>query len=739
MWWKKKLKPVALGLTLLSIFLWLEITDIEELANVRQRLELLAYDVRLRLSMDTDVPQDKRITIVDIDEKSLREEGRWPWSRSKMANLLENLHDAGAVVIAIDVIFSEAERNEARQIFEQLKPDLSAAPGLLPRLEKKLDEYDSDQRFANSLKNKDVVLGYIFHQETFEPVGVLPQPLRFDNKKKILNTTILSMGSYTANLPVLQKAARYAGFFSIGTDPDGIIRRVPLVIRYKNEIYPSLALETVRLFQLVDKVKIYTERIGGAENITGISLLPGQIIRTDGEGRAIIPYRGPFNSFPYISATDILNKNYSQGALENKIVLVGTTAEGLFDLRAVPMQSVYPGVEVHANLIASMLDNHFPVEPPWARGANFILMLIIGLVMVIVLPIISPLLQIGVTLLISVSLIGFNVWLWTVQGYVVAVAIPLLMIFTLAMANLGYGFLFEAKARRFLKHMFGQYVPPELVEVMSDNPSGYGFEGDTREMSVLFADIVGFTTLSEQLSATEVKRFLNRFFTPMTAVIFKHRGTIDKYVGDMVMAFWGAPLTDPEHALHAVDAALAMINTTQKLKLEFAREGLPNIDICVGINTGMMNVGDMGSEYRRAYTVLGDSVNLASRLEASSRYYGVSLVIGQNTYSAIKDQYFCRTLDLVRVKGKKEPVWVYEPVCRLSQADESDLEESNNFNEMLKAYQARQWERANSSLDMLIARHGERNIYLVYKDRVDFLESHPPQSDWDGSFERRSK
>ncbi len=739
MWWQKKLKPIALGLSLLALFLWFEITDVEELANVRQRLELLAYDVRLRLTMDTDVKQDKRITIVDIDEKSLREEGRWPWSRSKMASLLENLHKAGAVVIAIDVIFSEAERNEARQIFEQLRPELSAETGLLTRLEQRLDEFDSDQRFARSLHDKDVVLGYIFHRESIEPVGLLPRPLQLDNKKQILNTTMLSMGSYTANLPVLQKAARYAGFFSIGTDPDGIIRRVPLVIRYKNEIYPSLALETVRLFQLVDKVQIFTERIGSAENITGISLLPGQIIRTDGEGRAIIPFRGPFKSFPYISATDVLNNNYAPGTFENTIVLVGTTAEGLFDLRAVPMQSVYPGVEVHANLIAGMLDNRFPVEPPWARGANFILMLFSGIVVVMVLPMISPLLQIVVTLLISICLLSFNVWLWTVQGYVVAVAIPLLMIFTLAMANLGYGFLFEAKARRFLKHMFGQYVPPELVEVMSDNPSGYGFEGDTREMSVLFADIVGFTTLSEQLSAAEVKRFLNRFFTPMTAVIFKHRGTIDKYVGDMVMAFWGAPLTDPEHALHAVDAALNMITTTEKLKLEFAREGLPNIDICVGINTGMMNVGDMGSEYRRAYTVLGDAVNLASRLEASSRYYGVSLVIGQNTYQAIKGRYLCRTLDLVKVKGKQEPVWVYEPICPLERADTASREEVEAIDAMLECYRSQQWNEALAHIDALITRHGECKLYHIYRDRITFLENNPPGQDWDGSFERRSK
>lgn len=379
-------------------------------------------------------------------------------------------------------------------------------------LKRRLNDFDNDAKFASSLKNKDVVLGYIFHRGDVKPIGLLPQSLAVDNLKALKRSTVTKMNGYTASLPKLQRAAQHAGFFSLDADPDGIIRRVPLVVKYKDKIYPSLALETARVYQLIDKISVQTDDIGGITNVTGIGLSKDRIIPTDGEGRVIIPFKGPYNTFPYVSATDVLHNKVPEGVLTNTIIFVGTTAEGLFDLRAVPMQSVYPGVEVHANIIAGILDHKFPAEPAWASGANLIILVVTGLLLVFVLSnLAQPFLKILFSLTVISIVTYFNIWMWTDHGIVLAIALPLLLAFVLSAVNLAHGFLTEAESKSQLQDMFGQYIPRELVSEMTDNPKHYGFEGVSREMSVLFADICGFTNISESLTAAKLKRPVKPF------------------------------------------------------------------------------------------------------------------------------------------------------------------------------------------------------------------------------------
>lgn len=735
----KRLTPILFGILLLTFLIWFQVTHYPQASHLRQRIELLFYDIRLTATLPKTVDQDKRIVIVDIDEKSLRNEGRWPWSRNKLASLTSNLYDAGAIVVAYDVMFSEKEENSAIAVREELKRSNKLTGSLEKALNEVAPSFDYDAEFSNVLKQGDSILGYIFHRDEETPSGRLPNPLTIANHNEASDASFIQMASYTGTIATLQKGAKSSGFFSLDADPDGILRRAPLAIKYNEKIYSSLSLEAVRLYYLLDSIRVQVEKVGSNNAISGFNLGAKTFIPTDGEGQVIIPYRGGTGSYQYISATDVLKKLYPENLFENTIVLVGTTAEGLFDLRAVPMQSVYPGVEVHANIISGLLDGKFPAEPAWSRGANLVLLILTGLLLAIWLPYLKAMYQVVLSVSTLAAFITFNLWMWSAQGLVLGITIPVILISLLAMFNLAYGFFAESLGRDKLKNMFGQYVPPELVDIMNTSPENYSFEGESREMTVLFSDICGFTAMSEKLSASELKKLLNRFFTPMTKTIFDHHGTIDKYVGDMIMAFWGAPVKNENHAVDAVRAAFGMLQVVNRLKEKFKADGLPEISIGIGVNTGQMNVGDMGSVYRRAYTVLGDSVNLASRLEGLTRYYGVDLIIGEDTYEQIKDHFECRQLDLVKVKGKSKPVHVYEPIAPKGKLSDTDNAALKRYNDALDMYRQQDWSGARELFSRLQLKSPSCQLYKIYLERIEWYLSNPVDRNWDGVYERRSK
>lgn len=765
--------PVFLGL--LSTFLcwWLYTSAPPAIDALLDRLDNVVYDQRFNLMLQPIPETDHKIIIIDYDQKSLEAEGQWPWSRFKLGDLVARLANYGVLVIGFDVWFPEYERNLITELQERIGDEESVA-AIFSQLRDMEDILDADKYFSEQMQYTDVVLGFSFRPEEALRNGVLPEPVISIADTISENLALDEMQGYVGNVDILQSGAAGAGFFDTSPDLDGIIRRSPLIMLYLNHLYPSLALEMARLYYLEDNFSLETELIGSIRTITGVRM--GQIlIPTDRTGRVLVPFVGPSRlgtsgSYTYISATDVLRDTLSKeevGALENSLVLIGSTATGLYDLRSTPLEGVYPGVEIHANILNAILRSSpvtsigaetvvedgfgnimaainsaqgstFPSKPDWERGAVIFAILLIGILLSFIYPILGPALLAVSSLAFMLGLVILNFKLWTDYSLDISLVILLFLILFITIVNMSYGFLREGLSRRTLKGMFDQYVPPAHIDAMLDNPENYNFEGESKDLSVLFSDIRDFTSISESLSAAELKTLLNDFFTPITGIIFDHNGTIDKYVGDMVMAFWGAPLDDPDHRTHAVLAALKMLEKVEALKPEFVARGLPEINVGIGINSGFMNVGDMGSTYRRSYTVLGDAVNLSSRLEGLTKFYGVKLLIGEETYDNIKG-FLCRLVDRVQVKGKEEPIRIYQPLCRMDNASKELIKRVDEYNQAYEKYVRKQWDEAEEMFKNLKRQDPETMFYDIYLERISDLREHDLESDWDGIFRHTEK
>ncbi len=741
---RRKLTGIIGGLIIVTICaIWLQL-DNPLVRSIRDRVETIAYDLRLELMPFGDSQPHKGVVIIDLDERSLTEEGRWPWPREKVALLLQQLHQQGVIVTGIDAVFSEPAVNPALLVRDRLDPDTHNSSELADILESMAPAMDGDHKLAAVLREYDIVLGHLF-RESGSAKGVLGQPLVLQTPGLVEQVSLAGLDVYTANISPLIEAAGFAGFFNVAPDPDGQIRRYNLVMRSQGQLYPSLALEVVRLFLLVDKIDIEAEMIGDRPVLERV-VLPGTLaIPTDEEGRVLVPYRAPHRSFDYVSATDVLAGKADASILSNRIALIGSSAKGLFDLRSTPVSPLLPGVEVHANVIAGMLDYgdinkglSYPYAPKWSEGANFTVIIVLGLILALVLPYLSVMWILLVSMLSATGLAWFNFWAWSEHHLLVAITTPLMMIALLMVFNLVLGFITETLGRHRLKDMFGQYVPQSLVERMNRSLEDFGFEGDRREMTVLFADICSFTNISEAITPQQLTRLLNIYLTAMTEIIFKQQGTVDKYVGDMIMAFWSAPLKDDRHAVHAIETALAMQQGLKKLKPELEAEGLPVFSVGIGLNTGEMNVGNMGSTYRKAYTVLGDAVNLGSRIEALTRYYQVDVMVGEDTR---RDgvEFLFRQIDRVRVKGKNEAVVLYEPLCRRSDASAELEEELQGYDKALEYYYSRDWDNAGSLFRQLVSDHPQIRVYQIYLERITQGVVADLPDDWDGVYTHTSK
>lgn len=732
---KDKLIPIALGLLIVGLSFGASQSESPFIKQFLLRLEGVIYDVRMGLLPIERAPSDDSIVIVAIDEQSLAEIGRFPWPRRTIAQLNNALFEDGAVVVGYDVIFSEPQINYATAVLDALGE--TAAAQTRDDLQALIVDFDDDEQFAASLANRDVVLGYLFHDEPNPRPGALPAPLLEQNTLPWPVTQITSLRSYTTNEHRLQSAAAGNGFMTTLPDLDGVMRRTPLLMHFDGKLYGSLSEEMARLYYLINDIEIRTGAIGDVA--TPESLHFGSVsVPIDASGRALIPYRGPSPSFRYISASDVLNGKLPPETFTNKLVLVGATALGLGDVVATPLQSIYPGVEIHASMLAGILAENFPMAPRWADGVNLMLLTLGGAVLAIVLPLLSPLWLVALSLAVIATLTGINAWFWSEQQLALDLALPLLQVGVLAALNISFGFVKEAGRRRALKSMFGHYVPPQLVDIMMNENEDFSIEGESRDMTVLFADVRDFTTLSETLHPNRLRALLNQFFGEMTQIIFSQRGTIDKYVGDMIMAFWGAPVADGDHAQHGLDAAAQMLTAMAPLRQRLVEQGLPPIHIGIGLNSGIMNVGDMGSRFRRAYTVIGDTVNLASRLEGLTKYYGVELVVGEATKARSRDMVF-RQLDRVRVKGKSEAVAVYELICPQRELTEQTARELAHHELAYAAYLRREWEEARNMFEQLARQHPQTQVYRLYLQRIADLHQRGLDAAWDGVYERREK
>jgi adenylate cyclase len=687
------------------------------------KLEAIAYDTRLKFTLPKQ--GDPQVVIIDIDEASLAKEGRWPWPRDKLAHLTRQLFDRYQVrAVGFDVLFAEADRSSGIDVLDNLaQGELKDDRRYAEALAKRRPELDFDEQFAEALRGKPVVLGFGF-TELAQEKGTLPPPVFRTRDLGHGQIKIRAEKGYAANFAPLEEAAAGSGHVDPVFDADNVVRRVPMVKLYASAYYPALSLAIARV---VLEAKAVTPRFGPDDTLEGLDV-GGLAIPVAEDGTALIPFRGPEKTFRYLSATDVLSGT-AKVDFPGAIVLVGTTAKGLQDLRPTPLAPDYPGVEIHANLISGMLNGDVKSVPPNANEVEALVMVAVGLFFVFAIPYRRPLINwLGVTLVMA-AVVGSNLWLWTKHNDVIPLAATLAMLVVLFGWNMVAGFMREERKIRQVSAMFGEYVPPQRVAQMVESGERYSMAGESRELTVLFCDVREFTALSENLPPRDLSAMMNAYLTPMTSVIHHYRGTVDKYIGDSIMAFWGAPLPNENHARDGVDTALTMQEKIPALTKEFRNRGWPELVIGIGINSGTMNVGDMGSEFRKAYTVLGDAVNLASRLEGLTKEYGVPVIIGEDTRRAIPEM-ICRELDRVRVKGRMNAVTIYQPLGRTLATDLAG--ELGEWEKALAKYRERKFAEADIAFAALAAAHPAQKLYMIYRARCAAFCIEPPAPDWDG-------
>jgi len=735
---KQHLVRIVLGLSI-TLFFMGHAAQIYQIGIIHQ-LDNIIYDARLRLTMPGRGNPD--IVILDIDEKSLGEIGRWPWSRNVMARLMDKLFDKyGVAVVGFDVVWAERDTSSGMEVLDTLaQGELKNAGTFQSAYQQLRSKLDFDSLFAAAIKGRAVVLGYYFNSaENAVKANAIPAPVLPKGAFKGHNILFSTWKGYTGNLPIYQKNAAAAGHFNPRVDDDGVSRRVPMLLEYEGAYYEPLSLAMLRTliatekgaFPAVEPVfppEQTSGKYGGMEWIkVGRYSIP-----VDSEVSALIPYSGSKGAFTYLSLVDILNDRIRPEQLKGKIALVGTTAPGLQDLRSSPVDSVFPGVEIHANMIAGMLGHSFKQRPAYMLGAEVVLLLIGGVVLSFLIPMLSALWATVAAAAGTMSITGLNFAIWSHADMVLPLATSILMIAFLYTMNMAYGYFVESRSKRQFTELFGQYVPPELVDKMASDPQKYTMEPKEAELTILFSDVRGFTGISEKLKPEELREYMNEYLTEMSGIIrSEYRGTLDKYIGDAIMAFWGAPVEDAQHARNGILAALAMQKKCKVLNEKFSARGWPKLKIGIGVNSGVVRVGDMGSQVRRAYTVMGDAVNVASRLEGRTKHYRVGMLVGESTRNAVKEVIF-REIDRIKVQGREEPLTVYEPLKLGTKADAPMREELRLWDQTLRDYRAQQWDLVDASLLNLQRQHPDRELYALYAQRVAAFRRAPPPADWDG-------
>lgn len=732
------IRIIATGVVvLLALLHATSIAPVESLVRLDARL----YDTRLQFSMPRTL--DERIVIIDIDEYSLNRLGQWPWGRQRTAAMVDELIERQQVgALGIDVVFAEPDHTSGLQELQVLaRTQLADQAGFQDWLARETPRLDNDAILAAALQNRPVTLGYYFTSDRGgRRAGTLPAPV-LTSKADASMAGLLHWDGYGASIAPLAAAAPHAGFFNAISDPDGTVRSVPVLAEFQGSFYESLALAMLR--QSLGQPPLQLERAVPSEvtsPLSGIRLrsdVQDLRIPVDGRATALVPYRGlggpRGGSFRYISAADIIDGSLPSGSLKGKVALLGFTAPGLMDLRTTPVGDAYPGVEIHANLISGMLDGRLARLPDYANGYEVLSILVIGALLAFGLPMLPMALALVLGLLVVVAWLALNTGLYLWAGLALPQATVLVMVLAALALNMAWGYCVEGRAKRELAQLFRSYVPPELVRQMLRSPEQYTMQARTEELTVMFCDMRGFTTLTETMEPRQVQALLNTVHSRLTEVIRAHRGTIDKYVGDCVMAFWGAPVPAPEHARMAVEAAFAIMEATRALNAERSEAGLPALSIGIGLSTGQMSVGDMGSNLRRAYTVVGDAVNLAARLEGLSSVYGVDIVASTTTKAQAPD-FLWQELDRVRVRGRAQAVNIHTLRLREEGSDPLDMEqELALWQQLLAAWRSGDMDECEVKVNELRKLNPASGLYQLYAQRIATHRQSPPVHDWDGT------
>jgi adenylate cyclase len=729
-WFKRRFGYARL--ICLALLIGLAALRISDPAPVEE-LRVRTFDTFQRI--DPRVKTARPVTIVDIDERSLASKlGQWPWPRTRIADLIANLTKLGAVVIAFDVIFSEPDRlnpdvaaDSFRDLDEETRSRLRALPS-------------NDQVLADTIRRSRVVMGesglpyVISNLDKSLPLtglamlGEEPQPF------------LLNFPGLLRNIDVLEQAAAGRGLFTIRTERDGIVRRVPMMMQAQGETMPSLSFEVLRVATGTDTIFIKSDKAGVKS-----FAVKGLEVPTDRNGQLWVHFARRDPSI-YVSAVDVLEGHVAPEKIRGKLVLIGTSAVGLLDVKTTPIDPVMPGVEVHAQVLESALTRSVLSQPSYAIVIEFFAAMVLGLLVIAVAPMFGPASLVAVGALFATLLIGTSWYYYTQQRLLIDFTYPLLSTTSIYLTLIFASFVREQAQRRQIRSAFGQYLSPALVEQLAQSPEKLVLGGEEREMTIMFSDMRGFTSISETYKNDPqgLTALMNRFLTPLTNAILNRKGTIDKYMGDAIMAFWNAPLDDKAHQLNACEAALDMLERVDALNQQReieAKEGgssyIP-LNVGVGLNTGTCVVGNMGSDMRFDYSVFGDSVNLASRLEGQSKEYGFPIIVGSKTALAVKDKFAILELDFIMVKGKKEPEVIYAIAGREDTAQSDRFQRLRNLTiEMLACYRSRDWEGALAAIARGRRTDEARSLellYNLYEARIRGYQENPPPEDWNGAF-----
>ena len=721
---------LMIGLVLLGI----RFDDSPVIEGVRMRL----FDSYQKLWPRED--DNPPVIIADIDEKSLEVIGQWPWSRTIIAELVTELKEMGAVVIGFDIVFAEADRMSPSAFArgtKNLPAEIADALAEMP---------DNDRILSKAFVRAPVIAGQATsNDERYRLNGEKirqPQPARLGGDP--LPFLPQAEGLIRNVLP-LEKSARGKGIFSLDVERDGIIRRVPTLFAIDGKLYPSLPIEMLRVAARGKNyaVQAYQERGGGISRVQ----TAGIWIPTDRRGRMWIKFR-KWNASTHLSISDILSRDIPPERVRGKIVIVGTSAIGLLDIKRTPLNDQIPGVDVHAQALENILAQDFLVRPLVLEAIELLSVALAVLGFVLVIPLLGPLWTLLIYGAVSVSYVATSIYLFREHGWLLDATYPVfaaLILFSyLTFAN----FAREERQRRQIRHAFSHYLSPDMVDELTKDPDRLKLGGEAREMTILFSDIQGFTGLSEKYDAATLTTIINKLLTPLSNEILEGKGTIDKFMGDCIMAFWNAPLQDPNHARDACHVALkmaaAMDPINKRLQAEMEEEGheFNGVKVGIGINTGIVCVGNVGSDQRFEYSVLGDDVNLASRLEGQTRTYRIDIVIGEATAKQVPEMAHVE-LDLIIVKGKTKPVRIFALVGDQDIASDIRFKELKSHHDLMVAsYRTQDWEVARQAIKAgfeAAEEFGISNLYLMYNARIEEYEAFPPGDDWDGVYRATTK
>jgi adenylate cyclase len=776
-WWRHRASfLISLGITFAALSLYYFTFLKEDPAPILEFLKRFEYstlDTRFRYRSTSLTPPDERIVIVAIDQRSQEIFGKWPFSRKYFARMLDALHKDGAKVVSFDITFDKPDVTSApiRDLWARLEERKKHGDKIDPQTETQVREvareYDADSQFGEAIQRfGPVVLGNFYlsggevrgidsvaldkYAEMVQWYALNRKALRSNTGKEDFVTLLnnyefhgMLYDATIANIPQLansennQSELTAVGFFNAASDADGVLRRGSLVLPFGRsndaadlDLYGSIEVQTLRLYFGLKTEQITVEYL--PDGIDSIKFGDKLVVRPDWLGRVLVNYRGPRETYPYFSIADVVQQQFKPGTFRDKIVIVGASATGIADLRTPPYGNItYPGVELHANVIDNLLNHQSLVRGFHQEIFDLGLVLFFGLPLGFAMALVPPrLMWYGAALILPLVALDYMAFL---RGYWLNFTIPAMTLTGNVVLVSLYRALIEEKEKRRVRSAFGQYLSPEVIRRLLLNPQLV--EPRKTEISVMFSDIRGFTTISEKLDAQDLAHFLNLYLSDMTRIVFDRQGTLDKYIGDAVMAFWGAPFEEPGHAERACNSALDMMKRMRELQKQWEVEGKPHLDIGIGLNTGVASVGNMGSSLRYGYTALGDTVNLSSRLEGLNKDYATHILANESTYrSALDSGFVFRELDLIRVKGKLQPVTIYELVGRSEDCSADTKELLSLFSAARILYQARQWEKAQNAFQSILEKWPSDGPSRTYWKRCqEYLFDEPPLT-WDGVF-----